>query len=97
MIDTWSNYNRRHAWVAQGRVQEDLGPGNEKYYRLNILCVRCHETRKVFNGVMWESPLPVGLKWGCARVPLLYRLKLWLQGREIPHWDVNTRPPWVSP
>lgn len=93
--DTWSDYNRAHQWHTEGRVVEDLYPKREDNFRLNIRCWRCGQTRKVFHEVMHDMDLPA-LKWGCPRVPLWYRFKLWRQGTTVPRWDVNTKPPWVS-
>lgn len=86
--DTWSNYQRRHRFVVVGPVVEQNG---ENCWRVRMVCRRCHQIRKVGREC---SLIVYGKEWGCPRVPLLYRLRLWLQGRQVPTWSVNEPPPW---
>ena len=86
--DTWSNYGRRHCWIDWKPVHEE---GVEpEHMRVRVECLRCHQFRLV-----WHRAPVSGFRWGCPRVPFLYRLRLWLQGKDIPAWSVNSRPPWL--
>ena len=88
--DTWTDYNRKHNFVDDGEVKEDLGPGNDRWRRRYARCTRCHQTRSVFGPAFdWTGT------WGCPKIPWRYRLRLRLTRRDVPTWDVNEAPPWV--
>lgn len=87
--DTWSNYNRAHAWTGWIPVHEEGVP--PQWGRADIWCRRCHQTRRVWGQVPMKN-----IRWGCPRVPLLYVIRMWLRGTDIPPWSVNSRPPWLA-
>lgn len=86
--DTWSNYNRSHDWTGWELVDEDI---DQRWRRVAVECARCHQAR-----VVWYAISRASIRWGCPRVPLAYRLRLWWRGEQIPSWSVNSRPPWLA-
>lgn len=89
LVDTWSNCSREHQWIWGPVLCEDDVP--PEWARCDIRCARCSQTRRVFHRID-----PDGVRWGCADVPWTYRISLWWNKRELPAWDVNTRPPWLT-
>lgn len=83
----WENYHRRHLWRVLG-VVDDKAPGIRS---VAVICQRCSQHRSVWV----HSRLVVeGSSWGCPRIPVMYRLRRFLQGQPIPTWSVNEPPPW---
>lgn len=85
--DMWSHYGRRHEWAGWTPVVEPGIPPT--WSRVDIHCTRCRQTRRV-----WRGTDPLGLTWGCPRIPLRYRWRM--RGQKIPMWPVNSAPPWVG-
>lgn len=77
----WEDHRRAHRW-GFGKLRDDD--------RYPLSCSVCGQTRLV-----WKDLDAAVIRYGCARVPLWYRLLLRRRGGVIPPWDCNATPPWV--
>jgi len=82
IIDTWSDYKKAHDWHFSVFATND---------RSVIVCDKCRQTREVMSSVDMMR-----IRYGCAAIPLMYRLRMAWKRKAISVWSVNAQPPWVK-
>lgn len=90
----WLNWSKQHQWESIAKGCDDPSE------RVEVKCRKCGQTRKVSRvaaaKLITRADPGMGGVWGCARVPLWFRLQCWFWDAPIPAWEVDSRPPWLA-